>query len=136
MTGEEAPAVWCIVANVAEERPYGPGGAETRRGLKIFSAGAKLYVPDGFGGMGWETVDVVGRGRGAARYVAAKVQTRQLTNWRVRAVYSPAALRQIERIRADRPGFWLRSSTFTDLTSQAYHDALLEVAGELATLPA
>ncbi|MFG1911019.1 hypothetical protein [Kribbella sp. NPDC048928] len=125
-------AVWCIVANVAEERPYGPGGVETRRGLKIFSAGAKLYVPDGFGGMGWETVEVVGRGRGSARYVAAKVQTHQLTNWRVKAVYSPAALHQIERVRAGRAGFWL-PTTLTDLTSQDYHDALLEVAASLAT---
>jgi hypothetical protein len=128
----EARAVWCIVANVVEERPYGPGGAETRRGLKIFPAGAKLYVPDGFGGMGWETVEVVGRGRGSSRYVAARVQTSQLTNWRVKAVHSPGALRQIERIRAGRAGFWL-ASTFTDLTSQAYHDALLEVAASLAT---
>lgn len=133
MTGEEPAAVWCIVANVAEERPYGPGGAETRRGLKIFSAGAKLYVPDGFGGMGWESVEVVGRGRGSARYVAAKVQTHQLTNWRVKAVHSPAALRQIERIRAGRAGFWLPSS-LTDLTSQPYHDALLEVAAALKAL--
>lgn len=132
MTSEEPPAVWCIVANVVEERPYGPGGEETRRGLKIFPAGAKLYVPDGFGGMGWETVEVVGRGRGSARYVAARVQTGQLTNWRVKAVYSPAAVKQIERIRAGRPGFWL-TSTFADLTSQAYHDALLEVAAALAT---
>ncbi|MER7245832.1 hypothetical protein [Kribbella sp. NPDC000426] len=132
MTSEEPPAVWCIVANVVEERPYGPGGAQTRRGLKIFPAGAKLYVPDGFGGMGWETVEVVGRGRGSARFVAARVQTRQLTNWRVKAVYSPAALQQIERIRAGRAGFWLRS-TITDFTSQAYHDALVEVATALAT---
>lgn len=132
MTSEEPPAVWCIVANVVEERPYGPGGEETRRGLKIFPAGAKLYVPDGFGGMGWETVEVVGRGRGSARYVAARVQTRQLTNWRVKAVYSPAALKQVERIRAGRPGFWL-ASTSADITSQAYHDALLEVAAALAT---
>ncbi|WUJ74668.1 hypothetical protein OG809_15670 [Kribbella soli] len=132
MTSEEPPAVWCIVANVVEERPYGPGGEETRRGLKIFPAGAKLYVPDGFGGMGWETVEVVGRGRGSARYVAARVQTRQLTNWRVEAVYSPAALKQVERIRAGRPGFWLASIS-ADVTSQAYHDALLEVAAALAT---
>ncbi|MEU4290042.1 hypothetical protein AB0E63_17625 [Kribbella sp. NPDC026596] len=120
------------MANVAAERPYGPGGAETRHGLKIFSAGTKLYVPDGFGGMGWETVEVVGRGRGSARYVAVAVQTHQLTNWRVKAVHSPAALRQIQRIRANRPGFWLHPATYNDLTTQAYHDALLEIATELS----
>jgi hypothetical protein len=41
---------WAIVANVVDERPSGPGGEETRRGLKIFRPGAKVYVVDGFGG--------------------------------------------------------------------------------------
>jgi len=45
---------------VVEERPYGPGGIETRRGVKIFPPGAKVHVVGGFGGMGYETVTVVG----------------------------------------------------------------------------
>ncbi|MGC9666090.1 hypothetical protein ACNTMW_05970 [Planosporangium sp. 12N6] len=44
MTDRDAAAevrpVWCIVANVVDERSYGPGGAERRRGLKLFWPGA------------------------------------------------------------------------------------------------
>jgi hypothetical protein len=51
-----ADEIWCIVANVVTSRPYGPGGAERRRGLRLFPPGAKVWVPAGFGGMGYETV--------------------------------------------------------------------------------
>ncbi|MFI5696778.1 hypothetical protein ACIA58_33300 [Kribbella sp. NPDC051586] len=39
-------------------------------------------------------------------------------------------MQQIQRIRGERAGFWL-PSTFTGRSSQAYHDALVEVAAEL-----
>lgn len=124
MTDE--PYVWCVVANVVEERPYGSGGAETQRGVKIFRAGAKVYVAEGFGGDGWEAVTVVGRPRSSPRFVAAKVRTEHLTNWRVRAVYSPAARHQIALVRRGFPGFWLRTEEPVD--SEAFRDALIEAA--------
>src|SRR4051794_4240365 len=122
MTDE--PYVWCIVANVVDERPYGPGGAETRRGMKIFRAGAKLYVAEGFGGDGWEVVTVVGQPRSSPRFVAANVRTEHLTNWRVHAVYSPAAQRQIALVRRGFAGFWLRTEAPFD--SEEYRDALID----------
>jgi hypothetical protein len=36
--------IWAPVANIVEERSYGPGGAEARRGTKHFQPGAKVYV--------------------------------------------------------------------------------------------
>lgn len=128
---EDPPHMWCIVANVVDEHPYGPGGVESRRGLRIFRPGAKLYVADGFGGMGWETLEVVGQARTSPRYVAAKVRTEHLTNWRVKAVYSPAALRRIEQIRGGLAGFWLSSSQYDGFGTEDYHDALVEVATRL-----
>ncbi|GAA3598341.1 hypothetical protein [Kribbella ginsengisoli] len=130
----EPPQQWCIVANVVDVRPYGPGGQEARSGLRIFRAGAKLYVVDGLGGMGWETLEVVGRARSRSRFVEAKVRTEHLVNWRVKGVYSPALLDRINRIRGGLAGFWLRSSDFNDFGSQAYHDALAGVAAQLAIL--
>jgi hypothetical protein len=41
--------IWRPVANIVQERPYGPGGAETRRGTKHFQPGAKVYVTDRLG---------------------------------------------------------------------------------------
>jgi hypothetical protein len=39
-------SVWCIVANIVHERPYGPGGQEVRRGTKHFAPGAKVVILD------------------------------------------------------------------------------------------
>jgi hypothetical protein len=119
--------VWCIVANVVDERPYGPGGAERRRGLKLFRPGAKVYVVDGFNGMGYETLTVVGQVRKSSRFSIVHVPAKRLTNWRVRLVYSPAALRQISEILwHGHGGFWLRDAT--DISAESYRDALLTVA--------
>ena len=52
-----------MVANVVHERPYGPEGAEIRRGTKHFAPGAKVYVFSFFWGMGGEQVTVIGRHR-------------------------------------------------------------------------
>ena len=78
MAEAEQPArpVWCIAANVVQQRPYGPGGQQTRRGIRLFGPGAKVWVPDGYGGMGYETVVVVGRTRHSPRYAVVSAFTR------------------------------------------------------------
>ncbi|BCJ39463.1 hypothetical protein GCM10010168_62890 [Actinoplanes ianthinogenes] len=98
MDAGEALPIWCIVANVVDERPYGPGGAERRRGLRRFAPGAKVWVPDGFAGIGYETVTVIGRPRGSQRYSIVHVRTEHLTNWRIRPVYSPAVRARIDEV--------------------------------------
>lgn len=87
--------VWCVVANVLHERPYGPGGIEKRRGTRQFAPGAKVYVFSYFWGMAGETVTVVGRQRKTKRYITSIVQANHLANWRAELVYSPHVIRQI-----------------------------------------
>jgi hypothetical protein len=41
--GQQA-ALFCMVANVAEETAHGEGGLELRQGLRHFAAGAKVWV--------------------------------------------------------------------------------------------
>jgi len=41
---EQFGPIWCPVAHMVAERPYGPGGGETKRGSRHFAPGAKLYV--------------------------------------------------------------------------------------------
>jgi hypothetical protein len=93
------PAIWCPVANVAEEQQYGPGGHELRRGTKHFPPGAKVYCMPELWGDGYEDIMVVGRHRGSHRYVTMVIPSRRLTNWRADLVYSPHVMRELE-------GYW------------------------------
>lgn len=87
--------VWCPVANIVPERPYGPGGEEHRRGTKHFPPGAKIYCHAFFWGRGGEDVEVIGRHRGSHRYEKMIVRSAWLTHWRADLVYSPHVIRQL-----------------------------------------
>lgn len=104
------PLAWCVVANVAHETAQGEGGLEIRAGLKHFAPGAKVWVLPPQWGDGGEQVIVVGRHRGSAGpYIQIVVPRRHLTNYRVRAVYSPAVLRALTkplRKLGRRPRLW------------------------------
>ncbi len=125
---EPSAVRWSVVANVVRTRPYGPlENDETRVGLKMFTPGARLHVIDGFGGMGWDILNVIGRPRRSGRYVYASVPTEHLENWRVTLVHSPAVLRLIEKhLGSYAQGLWARD--FEDLTSDELRDKLIEVA--------
>jgi hypothetical protein len=88
--------VWCVVANIVPERPYGPGGAEKRRGTKHFRPGAKVYCFPALWGDGYEQIKVVGRHRRSNRYVTMVIKSAWLENWRVKLVYSPDIIRRLD----------------------------------------
>jgi hypothetical protein len=95
---------WCVVANIVQERHYGPSGTLNSRGTKHFPAGAKVHILNLYWGMGGETTTVVGRHRGSHRYVTMDIKTSCLTNPRVELVYSPHITRQISvHRRAHKP---------------------------------
>ena len=87
--------VWCPVANMIRERPYGPGGREMRRGSKHFAPGAKLYCYPALWGDGYEQIQVLGRHRASHRYVKMIVSEKWLVNWRAELVYSPHLIREL-----------------------------------------
>ena len=93
--GADAPAredgVWSVIANVPREVPYGPGGAETRSGLRKFKAGAKLHVVGGYPGA-MCTVIAIGEHRHDGRYIRCAIRPETLENPRVRMIYSPSIL--------------------------------------------
>jgi hypothetical protein len=41
---------WCIVANIKQEIPFGPGGIESKSGIKKFKAGAKVSIVGSYAG--------------------------------------------------------------------------------------
>ncbi len=89
-------SAWCLVANIVDERPYGPEGKETRRGTKHFAAGAKIYCFPFQWGDGYERIRVIGRHRGSRRFVTMIIKSDWLTNWRAQRVYSPAVIKQLD----------------------------------------
>lgn len=94
-TAKMVGPVWCPVANMTAQRPYGPGGAEIKHGSKHFTAGAKLYYRSGFWGNAAEQVEVVGHHRASHHYVTMVVSSAWLENWRVELVYSPHIIREM-----------------------------------------
>jgi hypothetical protein len=84
------------VANMVPERPYGPGGAETRRGTKHFAPGAKLYIIDWYAG-GCERIIVVGQHRGSKRLVTLVIDVRLVENLRAKVCYQPAVIAKIKQ---------------------------------------
>ena len=83
------------MANVVPERPYGPGGAETRRGTRLLAPGAKVFVfPHLWDSHGdYARLMVIGRHRASHRFVTLIMPARLLTNWRVDIAYSPHVIR-------------------------------------------
>lgn len=87
--------IWCPVANMVRERPYGPGRSEIKHGSKHFAPGAKLYPFLVIGSVPHAQIQVVGRHRGSHRYVTMIIRTAWLTNWRVDLVYSPHVISEV-----------------------------------------
>jgi hypothetical protein len=94
---------WAAVANVITERPYGPGGLETRQGTKHFRPGAKVYIIDWFPGM-CEAVTVIGHHRKSNQLMKLVVRVETLVRFRPKLCYSPAVNSIIEEHFADEGG--------------------------------
>jgi hypothetical protein len=90
---DESLLTWCVVANVGSAT----SSADEPAGTKHFSAGTKVWVLPPQWGDGGEDVFVVGRHRGRpGGLVRMVVPRRHLTDFRVKPVYSPAVMAQLE----------------------------------------
>ncbi len=59
---------WCLVGNIVGEHLYGEN-KELRRGNKQFRPNAKVFVNLVYGGMGHESILVIGLPRGSGKYI-------------------------------------------------------------------
>src|SRR5688572_21036723 len=75
----DVDSVWSVAGNIVEERAFGPVGEASRRGTRLFRAGAKVYLaslrhcwsvqdPEP---PAHESLEVVGRHRGSGRWLLA-----------------------------------------------------------------
>jgi hypothetical protein len=94
---------WTAVANIISERPYGPGGIETRNGTKHFRPGAKVYIIDWFPGT-CDAVTVIGHHRKSTQLMKLVVRVDALLQFRPKICYSPAVNRIIKEHFADEEG--------------------------------
>jgi hypothetical protein len=94
---EQQPSRWCLVGNIVEERPYGEGGKETKRGTKHFAPGAKVYcLTTEWGDLCCENLLAISRHRKSGRLITISIRTDWVTNWRAKLVYHTEVLRRID----------------------------------------
>jgi uncharacterized protein (TIGR02996 family) len=134
--------VWCVTGNIVESRPFGPGGAETRHGTRLFRPNAKVHLADVTSSY-WLFVEnpqahhivrVIGRHRKSRDWIGCILRVANTTNWRVELVYQPGAL---ARLRTEGwPGFRLQKGEFVcpeDKTSPDAVRKLLALLGSRGT---
>jgi hypothetical protein len=88
--------VWCVVANIKREHPFGPAGAEVRVGTRQFRGGTKVYIAGCFAGS-CDGVIAIGLHRKSRRYITCVVDVTYVENFRVRLVYHPKVLEMIAK---------------------------------------
>lgn len=93
--------VWCMVGNMVEERAYGVGGGETRRGTAYFAPGTKLYCLPRLHGHDESSyrLEAVGLARKPKQYIQIWVNLAWVTNRRVRMIYEPKIVDKLS-------GYW------------------------------
>lgn len=78
----------CIIGNIVDTHFYGEQ-KEIRKGTKHFPPNAKVYCLPEYGGMGHETMVVVGVPRKSKRFIKIAMPTKRIKNFKVKAVYKP-----------------------------------------------
>ena len=89
---DDVKPIWAVSARIIEERAYGPGGRETKRGTHKFRANQKVYVQHVFS----FNVQVIGRYRGKHNYISSIVRTTHLSDFCTELVYSPTIIERLQ----------------------------------------
>lgn len=81
----------CIVANIIGKYHWGQD-KEIKNGTKHFRPGAKVYCVFMYGGMGHDSVRVLGKPRKASRFIDVVIRTCYIKNCRLQKTYDPKVL--------------------------------------------
>lgn len=77
---------WCLVGNIINKHYFGEN-KEIKYGSKQFRSGAKVYILPTFGGMGHESISVIGLPRNKKKMIEIIIRSKMLKNVRVKKVY-------------------------------------------------
>lgn len=87
--------IWTVVANIVEERPYGPNGKEIKIGTKYFKPGAKVYIIDWHPGT-CESIIVIGMVRKSKKFIRITIKITGVENLRIKMAYNPTVIEKIQ----------------------------------------
>jgi hypothetical protein len=86
----------CFVGNIVGNHYWGEEKI-IRSGTKHFTANTKVYCAFVYGGMGHETVIVLGKKRKSFRMIEVSIRTNYIKNLRVQKVYTPRIIDFIKK---------------------------------------
>jgi hypothetical protein len=107
--------IWCVVANVKREHPFGPGGTEQRSGTRQFRGGTKIYIAGCYAGT-CDSVTAIGLHRKSRKFIRCVVDVNHVENFRVKLVYHPKVF---ELIKNDER-YWIRTKDEAEKWAAAF----------------
>ena len=91
---------WCLVGNIVEKREYGELHT-IKYGTKQFRPNTKVFINLVYGGMGHESILVIGTPRHSSHYIEIVMERKHVCNFRVQKVFKPAVLNKIKNSEWD-----------------------------------
>ncbi|MDB5347071.1 MAG: hypothetical protein JWP89_5448 [Schlesneria sp.] len=107
--------VWCVVANIKRDHPYGSGGLDSKSGTRQFRGGTKVYIAGCFAGT-CDGVVAIGLHRHSRRFITCVIDVQHVEEFRVKLVYHP---RVIELIKMD-DRCWIRTKEDAERWAAAF----------------
>ena len=120
MTGEALEAaggIWCVVANIKRERPFGEGGTETKSGTRQFRGGTKVYIGGCYAGT-CDGVVCIGLHRNSRRFITCVVNVTHVENFRPKVAYHPEVVRRLK----DDKRCWFQTQEDAENWATAFPD--------------
>lgn len=94
-TSRTEEGVWCVVANIKGDHPYGERGEETRSGTRQFRSGTKVYIAGCYPGA-CDAVVCIGLHRKSRKFITCVINVAHVENFRPKMVYHPEVVRRIK----------------------------------------
>ena len=93
-TSEAKEGVWCVVANVKREHPFGEG-EDVKVGTRQFRGGTKVYVGGCYPGP-CDGVVCIGLHRKSRKFITCVVSVTHVENFRPMVAYHPEVVRRLQ----------------------------------------
>jgi hypothetical protein len=112
---ESSDGIWCVVANIVRERPFGPSGTETKFGTRQFRGGSKVYIAGAYVGM-CDSVIAIGLHRHSRKFISCVVDVRLVENFRAKVAYHP----KVQELIQNDSRCWIRTKEKAELWAKEF----------------
>lgn len=107
--------LWCVVANIKRDHPFGPGGTSSKSGTRQFRGGTKVYIAGCYAGT-CDGVIAIGQHRHHRRFIACVVNVQHVEHFRVKMVYHPTVTHMIKTDQR----LWIRTKEESEQWAAAF----------------